>query len=897
MKIDVSTVNRRPILIALAIIVGTILTLWLAVQALVNTDALREKAIAAIEQSTGYKMEIGSVSLSVFPLPSVTFEKVAILNAEESNESYFFTANAIKMRLDMAALIKGVTVVRAVDISQLQLNLELAESGKGNWLPAYALLDGVSAQSVRQITLHGGAVHFINLAQNEEKDVKDIRGMIRLDAQGVPNGNFAFTAFDQAGELKLASSGGQVSSANDFSFKTEAELRFGAEFVKFAGDVSRASGKRMVLNGQLLAEAQSTRLWLERMSNAKAKEGAFSIFPESLPLRLDMTMNTSPVKGEIRLKNLTLGESAGAAAIVWLEAGEGINAKGSFNVATLNADQLLGEKNGNLNAFFSLFLPPDVEGEFNVGIKRLIYKGAPLTNAAVTARLTQGEMNINQFTGAMGGKSRGFLFGIMKRDARGKINFDGSAEILGEDAASFLQDSGFDKVNLIPQAHSKFRARSNIFLSDDRGTFSEIRFQGGNFYMVGGVNMNAGGKHDIEVTMRLRNVRMEPLAAFFAPITAKAATTDAQLLDRHLPWLSQLDKKIYLNLLFDDFTLGDRQGARSQFILSMAKDKVDFEQIDVNFTESKLQGTASFEQSGEVPHLVANLTLSDYDLNSLLGPALVKHPVPRGNRSEVWPLELFETSFLRGYDSEMKIRIDRAKHESFTLENVNLAATSTNGEWKIDDLSADVFGGKLAAKISLDMTSVPSFSSAFYLSNMRVEELLNSFAGFQGLRGTANLTADISSSGVSAGDMIRNMSGTMAFSGRDIVLRGFDLASLVQTVPSVRSVADVVNTVRIATLKGASSFSLVEGGFYFAQGSLGTQGVTFRSRHAIGTLSGTIDLLHWLMDASIQFKLISIVNEEFPIVSVIFNDTLDSPLIDLDTRSLEAWVARQKLLQ
>ncbi|MBY0354423.1 MAG: AsmA family protein, partial [Rickettsiales bacterium] len=384
---------------------------------------------------------------------------------------------------------------------------------------------------------------------------------------------------------------------------------------------------------------------------------------------------------------------------------------------------------------------------------------------------------------------------------------------------------------------------------------------------------------------------------FFAPLFATAATTDAEVLNRRLPWLNTINQRIFLNLLFEDFSLGQRKGIRSRFVASLEKDKVQFDTIEVNLEGASIRGVASFNQKDDLPLLTTQLHVSDYNLNSLFGTGHIQHPVPRGNMVPVWSSQPWETSFLRGYDSKMSIQIDRATHDSFSAKNLSFEAESTNGEWSIENIKADMWGGTLQSNVHLDVSSVPTFTTSFYLTNIRLEAFLKSLAGFEGLQGLSSLSAEISSSGISAADFVKNANGSVAFKGRDILLQGFDLASLVQTVPAVRSVADVVNTVRIATLRGFSSFSIVEGGFYFSQGALGTQGITFRSRHALGSYVGSIDLMRWIIQAAIQFKLISIATDEYPAVTVTLKDSLDQPIIDLDARSLEAWVARQKLIQ
>jgi hypothetical protein len=896
MNIYLPNFSRRATLIIVGGISSALLIYWLTLNMLVDKNAIRDRVVAIIEKAS-YTVEVQGTSLSVFPLPKVTLKRFAVNNPSEASESYFFETSSIEIHLDLFSLMSGHPSVRHITLVRPSLSLERFSQTETNWNAVLSIFDQNQQFERARVFIERGSIYYLDSQDGREETVTDIQGQFFLEASQGIEANLGFKAYDRQGRFTMRSRSGQLVSLKQFQVNSETQLRFDNEFMDFNGTISRQPSKAVIFDGVLKAEAQKSRFWFERFSVSKAKEGAFTTLPENLPLRLEATLDTHIEKGRISIKELTLGDTSGTAEIGWNDRNNIADAEAQFSFSHLNADELLAGEEGNINAFFTLFLPKEVEGVFSANIKKLTFQKAPFADVQVTSSLGQSELNLNQVRATLPGNTKVFLFGIMKRDSRNMINFDGSMEMLGENAAQFMQDSGFERINLVPQAHSKFRARANLFVSNDRATISELRFQGGDFYMVGGVNVNAGGNHDIETTLRFRNVRLEPLAAFFAPLMAKRAPTDVEMLNRRLPWLSNIKRSTVLNLLFDDFAFGDRKGVRSQFIVSIRKDQVAFQKIDLNFEKSHVKGTALFDQTGEIPRIEANLNLSEYNLNSLMGSSVIKHPVPRGNILPVWSSEPFETSFLRGYNSKLALHIDKAEHQSFVIENLDLVGESKNGDWRFETLAGDIWGGQFSANANLDVTSVTSLSTAFQMSNIQVEEALKSLAGFEGVRGRASISSELSSSGVSPSDFAKNASGTVAFSGRDIVIRGFDLASLVQTIPAVRSVADVVNTVRIATLQGASSFSIVDGGFYFSQGTVGTQGITFRSRHAIGSFGGTIDLMRWMLNAAIQFKLISITAEEYPMVTVLFTDSMDNPALDIDTRSLEAWVARQKLLQ
>ncbi len=890
------SIRNRAFLLLMGVSAAFLFAYWAALHLFVDPKAVQER-FEAVFQEALYSADIMESELSVFPLPKIILRRLTVNNPAESSESYFLEAPEIHVHFNLLSLLSHTEAIGKIRLLQPSLVLERTASDTANWQP---LMDHLSRlQSTTQINtvIENGTIFYQDHIAKKEESLTKLSGSLTLDQREGFSAELAFLFHKRQGRLSIVSGQGELRSFQQFRFQTTAELAFAKDMLRYSGVLSRQPGQTVTLQGNAMMRSMQPKFWLERLFISKAKEGAFSALPKDISLVLDATIDSRPDAGRISVNKLQLGKSNGQAQVAWKRADAKIQTETKFSFNQLDMDEILSSKDRNLNAFFSLLLPKGTDGKFTLTAQSFVYFTLPFRQLQIAADVNEAELTLNQATAQLPGKTRVFAFGILKRDVRQLISFDGSMELLGEDALALMRDSGLQRLNILPLSGKKFRARANLFLAADRATVSEMRFQGGDFYMVGGVNVNPGSAHDIEATLRFRNVRLEPLLAYFSPLFSRSAPTDAKILNRRLDWLAKVQRSALLNLLFEDFLLGNHKGVRSQFLVSLQKDKAYFQKIDLNLDHSHVQGKALFDQTAETPKVEAVLDISDYDLNPLLGTSLITQPVPRGNVASVWSAEPFETSFLRGYDSALDIRIAHASHASFSIDNLELKSTSQNGEWNIESLKGTVWGGQFAIAGSMDVTSVSRMNATLQMTNLRTEEALKSLAGFEGVRGLVSVSAEVGSSGVSPSDFIKNMSGTFAFSGREIIIRGFDLSSLVQTVPAVRSVADVVNTVRIATLQGASSFSLVDGGFYFSQGTLGTQGITFRSRHAIGAFGGTIDLMRWMLNAAIQFKLISIVSEEYPMVTVLFRDSMDNPIIDIDTRSLEAWVARRKLLQ
>ncbi|MBY0354818.1 MAG: AsmA family protein, partial [Rickettsiales bacterium] len=487
---------------------------WVALQALINTDAVRERLSASLKEQTGAVLEVQQTALSVFPLPSVILRRVSIVNSTQSNESYFFEAESITFRLGLSSIFESQPKFSEVKLRKPRLSLERYSLQEANWTGFLALFKNMNGVAIDKMTVMDGLITYRDASNEQLQSLDKLQGQVQWRAGALTSARLGFSVFDTASEFSLSTSGVTISAYDHFTMQADALLRVGKDYAGYKGALAQMPGQPLIGQGSIQIEAQHARQWMERLFSAEKKLGAFAAITKDMPLHLQANLNSRADRGTLALQDLSLGESKGKVNVSWLVQPTKTQAKVEAIFEQLSIDQVLGDKDGNPSHFLTVFLPEGVEANITAQIKKMPFNQVPISDVKFTASLSDGEMNINQLLLALPGRTRGFVFGIMKRDATGGINFDGSAELIGEDAASFLTESGFGKVNLVAQAHSKFRARSAVFLSGDRGTFSELRFQGGDFYVVGGINLNPGTKNDIEMTLRFKNVHLEPLASF-----------------------------------------------------------------------------------------------------------------------------------------------------------------------------------------------------------------------------------------------------------------------------------------------------------------------------------------------------------------------------------------------
>ncbi|MGH9325345.1 MAG: AsmA family protein, partial [Terriglobia bacterium] len=125
-----SRAARIGIIIAVVVAAFLIATLIIAPR-LFEIDTYRPEVISLLEEKTGREVEIGHLSLVLFPTATIRADNVAIANPAGFPSGNMLTVKRISARLDLGALLHRQIVIRTLKLDQLALNL--TSNGKGNW--------------------------------------------------------------------------------------------------------------------------------------------------------------------------------------------------------------------------------------------------------------------------------------------------------------------------------------------------------------------------------------------------------------------------------------------------------------------------------------------------------------------------------------------------------------------------------------------------------------------------------------------------------------------------------------------------------------------------------------------------------------------------------------------
>ena len=203
------TIKRRTRLI-LAVIAGILVLLFFIVPRLLNADRFRLKAISYLEESTGKKVEIGRLSLTLFPQLTINVEHFGAKSPPLFPPSYILKVSRIDAQIGFWALLHRELVIRSVVLEQPTINLVSDPDGPWNFENPGAKNKPNSfvIGTIERVKIKRGHILMSNLLPSDAPgpvffEAKDVYSELDdVNAQGIANP--VSTTLDGRGTLQAA---------------------------------------------------------------------------------------------------------------------------------------------------------------------------------------------------------------------------------------------------------------------------------------------------------------------------------------------------------------------------------------------------------------------------------------------------------------------------------------------------------------------------------------------------------------------------------------------------------------------------------------------------------------------------------------------------------------------
>ncbi|TAE83392.1 MAG: AsmA family protein [Alphaproteobacteria bacterium] len=887
------TISKK---IKIVLIICTVLMVIVAsstlfVPMMMDAEKMRVRVQHDLSEQLGYDVSIRSAEAS-FPLkPRMTFSGVIVKNHPKALSDKLMTIQMVSIDFGIFDAFTGDFRAESMQIDGLALEIqEVATDVYTLELSRHVKKILSNPYIPSDVDIQASKLSFLPLGAQNLYELHGVSGSFHAEEDGEFTSDFDMVISEH--KMHLHTAGRSVRDAMD---ALKVELTSGEDSVRYEGKWGYIKNA-LHLDGMIESNIKNLASWAYLVDIQAHNDRLHDIWGENNTMKGGLAIKMQGPKLVVASRDMTMNEHPLSVGMSLVNRDSALF-KINLELAEVTIDDDFGASytKEQFNHLVAYMLPAKSRGTVDVRIKKLSWLGVESRNIDLSAMLRDGELTINQAVAHMAGDTQLLLFGILKMDINKNVNLDATLELLGKNIQAFMSGLNLDEHKLMANHEGNFRAKSTLYISPQTSTISELRFQAGDFFVEGAVDYYPEGETNYVANLKISGSKLDSLARYINPAASGALLEDNFDTPKiTLPWLDSMRNSYKCTLVFDRFTLYDLEGKPSRFLLTIAPDKMQFNSVDLNVGEIKLSGDIGIDQSEAIPNINAHVYLSHFNVNSLVGRSFRTYPVKRDNNVSIWGDKPLVMDFLKGYSGVFDLEFGELFHDSVVMKNVRIKAKTDEGVWDVSDWYADVWEGSMNYKGTIDVSSIAGIKGDLRLKNVLVHRMLESTLNLSSIRGRMNINLRFDTGGITLNNLIDNLSANMVLFGRDIVIRGFDVASLVQSLPSVRSNSEIANTVRIALIKGQTTFQTVEGAFNIDSTRMHTNGLKFRSKHAIGTMVGAANIKKWAMNYALTFKLPSMAISDFPEVTLYFKKSMDDPLLSADTRALESFMTQRR---
>lgn len=221
---------------------------------------------------------------------------------------------------------------------------------------------------------------------------------------------------------------------------------------------------------------------------------------------------------------------------------------------------------------------------------------------------------------------------------------------------------------------------------------------------------------------------------------------------------------------------------------SIDSNSLALDNLNLQLDDSQISGELGV-RNFSTPTYTFSLEFSAIDLDRYLAPESAQSGQNNSEESGELPLDT-----LRALKAEGTLRIDELQSSGLSLSNVLLSMNAREGLIELNPIQAELYQGKYNGSLSLDARSAsPTFNLQSQLQNINLEPISTDFIGASYLRGQANISLGLSSSGLSSRDILSAMNGNASLAISDGIFYGVDVGSVLGQLETMIQSRRMVN--------------------------------------------------------------------------------------------------------
>jgi len=879
---------------------------WAWLSSRIDEESIRDYVTKAVSQSMGKELLIdGGLSVTKFPSPRVVMAGVGIRNTNQASTEYFLQASRVEIDLSFSSLLSGSPQISNITVVRPVLELESFKDGSNNWSQPQTSPAGSSPDlPLSSVNIQEGAVHYRNEYTRFYRNLDNINAILGWGVSGISlSGNFQYR--DHPFALDGSIGGFGLSSATPVKI----DIAQNNTHFLFEGEVSKPDG-----NLQMKGKASMNSEDIYGLLNGQA-DGAPAETPQALTIESGIVYNGDLLEAksisisgtDIKGQGQLLARMGAIPQVSLALAFDSLKLKPFVplfslseleNVSASSSDpyaQALQAQEGKNKQTITRNLAM----KFQLTAKKMNYETMNIENFGLQAQMEEGEVEVQQARGVLPGQSTFLVIGFLRDTFRGPT-FEGSLESEGMQMAKVLTIFGVNEKDFPQQDFGRYRGKTRIVVTSKEMHLSDLDIQVEKMRAVGTLITTFGQLPTVQGVIQLVGLDLDHLVLpllnpISAAVTGPDAVNEPSAAVKGYGWLQRFPAEVAINAAMGQYILYQKPRENIQFSLKMRPGKATLEDVKTVYNGSNIKGGVTLDITQQQPLISIDLTADTFDPTKFFekdfsGFTNINEGVSREGR---WSKKEFNLSSLEGWSGDFKFQFGQFVHEDYDLQNVVVQGKLEDRLLNINSIQGKLGGADVKGSLSLSGGKVPAIASVFSANNVSIEKLRPYLPLINSIKGFVTLSGEIKTSGVNMYSWIAGLQGVINFTGKEVQAEGFNLSAIIRSVAAVRSVSDILITVRNAYPSGVTRFDQVKGALNLESGTVRTPGILIVAEQTQGSIVGEVDLIKWVNKLFVKLNLTALDRAKPPVLKIIYSESLDNPKLDFDTSELE-WYVDQK---
>ena len=286
----------------------------------------------------------------------------------------------------------------------------------------------------------------------------------------------------------------------------------------------------------------------------------------------------------------------------------------------------------------------------------------------------------------------------------------------------------------------------------------------------------------------------------------------------------------------------------------------DLSGMSATIGKAAFSGNLKVDTGAAKPSISGDLNGGNIPLDDLLGARNAAGGSGGGGGNAAtsggkWSKTTLETGWMHSVDLDLNLSAQSITYNGWNFINPKTKITLKDGNLNVADLNAGLFGGtaNLDAKVidPADPKQPLSLAVQSKMTNVNLEPLMFALSGSNRMKaaGDVSLDMDVKSSGLSPHALVSGLSGNANVNGKDVVMKGFDLAQIgLAFVDTGKPMDRLSGILTGATSGGETRFDTIVGAYPIQGGIVSISNMVMNGPAANIKSTGSANLPAWTID-------------------------------------------------